>query len=156
LSSLIDNQLSQEDAIDLRDHLSKCEACRKEEQEVRTLKRLLSNCRPCEEDYTELDPGFEQRLLEWVSNGPCNSDYPVGSYTYRDGFDLSWLRQVAPATLLAAWLISQTFLPSSADEPARPENRLRNSNIISGPSSSDRSFYSSFGSQTLTPVDFRP
>jgi anti-sigma factor RsiW len=43
LSAYLDRELSGQELLQMRDHLARCEECRTEEAEIRTLKALLGN-----------------------------------------------------------------------------------------------------------------
>lgn len=58
MSAYVDRELSGAEMHEMRDHLGRCEGCRQEEVEARSLKHLLSGVGPVEPPI-----GFEERLV---------------------------------------------------------------------------------------------
>jgi anti-sigma factor RsiW len=121
LSSLIDDQLSESETKSVAEHLANCEACRREELELRSLKDLLCSCRTPYPQCEDLDPAFEARLVSLIQTG-C-SQQECGFRRERTRFDHVYVWHTAPAMLLVAWLISQTVLPSEAASSPKAKNR---------------------------------
>ncbi len=111
LAALIDEELEFSTACEVMRHLRSCSACRHEEREMRWLKKLLASAGPQVEPH-ELDPIFEARVQEWLQNPSlARSVNERGVSEEESRFLTVW--QLAPVTLLALWLLTQTISPSS-------------------------------------------
>ena len=107
LTSYIDRELDALEFAAVEEHLEACPKCRDEEREMRWLKRLLANGAEC-----PIDSALEARLREWFAE-----PRPSG----RDALDRprrSSMWQLAPAGLLALWLLSQSISTSGGPNEA--------------------------------------
>jgi anti-sigma factor RsiW len=71
LSAYLDRELAGNEMLEMRAHISYCPECRGEEDEVRTLKSLLTSM-----PVPEPSKGFEARLLRHVQVAPRASGEP--------------------------------------------------------------------------------
>jgi hypothetical protein len=95
-------------------HLRDCRECQREEQDLRSLKRMLANSGSC-----SIDPMFEARLKQWINDPSCIKGSKCAPSKVS-----KWL--LAPVTIVTLWIICQTVLPTpvltrSANETSRPD-----------------------------------
>jgi len=66
LSALIDGELCGAEAVRVREHIQKCDCCRREYESLLQTKRMLSGLQ-----VVEPPPDFERRLVASLQNAPC-------------------------------------------------------------------------------------
>ena len=111
LEAYLDGQLSGQHCRTVEAHLSSCESCREELEELRSLSALLSDTKP-EAENVSADRFTAQVMLQLPRREPAS---PQG--TSSNGM-IWWL---VPVVLLFIWLFTQTVmlitgLVSSADQ----------------------------------------
>lgn len=114
LSAYLDGELSGQECLLVRDHLSSCPDCRCEEQQYRSLKQMLRG-------LPTYDPsqGFEDRLVSHVM---------AKSQPNRSGWNWNWRMAsgLAAAAALAAFALIQATerrVPSANSIPLARQDR---------------------------------